>query len=117
MAGLWDQWVPKQTREERNEPLETFTILTTTANAVMEPYHDRMPVILSKDAHEDWLDPYLVASGPLKKMMSPYPSSQIRVRPVNPRINNIRHDDPSCLDPPPPPDPKPPSADQLDLGI
>lgn len=118
MAGLWDRWQPKPgPGEDDPPPLETFAILTTAANAVMEPYHDRMPVILSEEDCETWLDPYLVATGPLTKMMLPYPSSEIRVRPIHPRVNSIRHDDPSCLDPPPPPDPQPPSTDQLDLGL
>ncbi len=118
MAGLWDSWIPHPgPGDDPPHPRETFTILTTGANSVMESYHDRMPVIMDDDAWDTWLDPYLVAPGPLKKMLDPFPSSRIRVHPINPRINNIRHDDPSCLDPPPPPDPKPPATDQLDMGF
>ena len=113
MAGLWDRWQP----EKSQAALETFTILTTDANAVVEPYHDRMPVILDDEACEAWLDPYLVAPGPLTRLLRPCPNSEIRCRPINPRINNVKHDDPSCLEPPPPADPGKPSIAQLDLGI
>jgi putative SOS response-associated peptidase YedK len=118
MAGLWDRWHPKpDSGSAEVEETETFTILTTTANAVMEPYHDRMPVILDDEASEAWLDPYLVAPVPLTRLLQPWPNTGLRVRAVNPRINNIHHDDPSCLEPPPKPTPSAPVSTQLDLGI
>ncbi len=51
-AGLWDHWRPTD-----GNPVETCTILTTAPNAVLEPIHDRMPVILPRDAYTTWLDP------------------------------------------------------------
>src|SRR4029077_6604894 len=50
-AGLWERW-PKGA-----EPVESCTILTTSANALVQPYHDRMPVILSSNDYNAWLDP------------------------------------------------------------
>jgi putative SOS response-associated peptidase YedK len=41
-AGLWERWRDPKTRE----PLETFTIITTDPNEILEPLHNRMPVIL-----------------------------------------------------------------------
>ncbi|MEZ5278758.1 MAG: SOS response-associated peptidase [Opitutaceae bacterium] len=114
MAGLWDRWQP----DRDAAPVETYAILTTSANAVVEPFHDRMPAILDGEACEAWLDPYLVAPTPLTRLLHPFASSEIRGRPINPRVNSIRHDDPSCLEaPPPPPRPTRPPAAQLDLGI
>jgi len=52
MAGLWERWQPKE-----GEPLETFTILTTDPNELMEPVHNRMPVILAADDYDRWLEP------------------------------------------------------------
>jgi putative SOS response-associated peptidase YedK len=52
-AGLYDEWLDKST----GEMLHTFTIITTEANELVRPIHERMPVILSPDAEELWLDP------------------------------------------------------------
>ena len=50
MAGLWESWMDK------GEPLETFTIITTSPNGVVSPVHDRMPVILTPEESENWLE-------------------------------------------------------------
>ena len=50
-AGLWEHWQPRE-----GSPLETFTIITTDANEVTEPLHDRMPVILERRDYDRWLD-------------------------------------------------------------
>lgn len=55
-AALWERWRPKD-----GDPLETFTILTTDPNEVMEPIHNRMPVILEPKDYDRWLD-----AGPLR---------------------------------------------------
>jgi len=50
MAGLWERWI------NQGEPLETFTIITTSPNGLVSPVHDRMPVIFTPDAGEAWLE-------------------------------------------------------------
>jgi putative SOS response-associated peptidase YedK len=52
MAGLWERWQPKE-----GEALETFTILTTDSNELMEPVHNRMPVVLEQRDYDRWLGP------------------------------------------------------------
>jgi putative SOS response-associated peptidase YedK len=51
-AGLWESW-----RTKEGAPVETFTILTTDPNGLMEPIHNRMPVILEPKDYDRWLDP------------------------------------------------------------
>src|SRR4028119_1747843 len=51
-AGLWEEWLDKAT----GELLETCTIITTTANEVLKPVHERMPVILKSESYDQWLD-------------------------------------------------------------
>ena len=51
-AGLWDTWISQE-----GESVTSCTIITTTPNEVMEPIHDRMPVVLSSEAEAQWLDP------------------------------------------------------------
>lgn len=100
LAGLWERWTPKADAGRANEvaPLETLTILTTTANAVLRPLHDRMPVILDETAWESWLDP--VAPRPaLKALLRPAPDDRLEAYKVGPAVNNVRNDDPSCAAP------------------
>lgn len=93
LAGLWERW-----RDEDGEWLLSCTILTTQANELVAPYHDRMPVIVAPDAHEAWLSaaPELER---LREIMAPYPASFMRSRAVSTRINSVAHDDPACLQP------------------
>ena len=49
LAGLWERW------EKHGQPVESCTILTTDANELMQPIHERMPVILPPDAYDLWL--------------------------------------------------------------
>ena len=50
LAGLWESWM------DEGKPLETFTIITTSPNRLVSPLHNRMPVILSPDEAEIWLE-------------------------------------------------------------
>jgi len=122
MAGLWDAWHPPGA--PAGERLETFAIITTTANEILEPLHDRMPVILEPNLYEDWLNPMLTDTGALERVLVPFPAMRMLARVVNMRVNSIKHDDPACLEPPESAEaahakpPKPAhSGDQLDLGL
>jgi putative SOS response-associated peptidase YedK len=50
-AGLWDKWKDNAT----GQTLETYTVITTDPNELMEPIHNRMPVILHRQDYERWL--------------------------------------------------------------
>ena len=52
-AGLWERWQPP----EGGEPVESCTIITTEANALVRTFHERMPVILAPENFDPWLDP------------------------------------------------------------
>lgn len=99
MAGLWERWQPPGTDEDGI--METFTILTTTANETLAQHHDRMPVIIDPEFYDDWLNPFLVDAESVKRLIHPYPSRHMLARAVNPRVNNIHFDGPECLEPPP----------------
>ena len=74
------------------DTIETFTILSTAANATLTPIHHRMPVILSPGAFETWLSGGNVA-------LDPTPETLLAVHPVSTRVNSPRHDDPECIAP------------------
>jgi len=94
-AGLWERW-----RSPEGEPLETCTVLTTDANGAVRPIHDRMPVILAPGAYTRWLDPELRDPAALADLLRPLPDDALELRPVSCAVNDVRHDDPSCLGPP-----------------
>lgn len=95
MAGLWERWHPPGA--EAGERLETFTILTTSANDLVTPHHDRMPVILDPTLYDDWLNPLVHDVEVVQRMLKPFPAMEMAVRRVSHRVNSVAHDDPGCL--------------------
>lgn len=91
-AGLWECW-----HDPEGEVVESCTILTTTANEVMQPIHERMPVILGPSAEEQWLDPRASADA-LRSLVVPYSSEGMEARPVGLWVNNPKNDGPKCLE-------------------
>lgn len=90
MAGLWERW---RDPADRSLVIESFTILTTNANALIQPIHDRMPVILPLAAYATWLDPEAPPSA-LEPLLAPAPASEMEAWPVDRRVGNVRVDDP-----------------------
>jgi putative SOS response-associated peptidase YedK len=93
LAGLWETWKPQE-----GPALETFTILTTDPNGLMQTIHDRMPVILEQGDYERWLDPGDPARPPVD-MLRPYPAEKMRAWQVSQRVGNVRNNDPELLEP------------------
>jgi putative SOS response-associated peptidase YedK len=90
-AGLWDRWRDPTTKEE----ILSCTIIVSGASAWMEPYHDRMPVLLEEKDFDGWLDGSL---GP--EMLKPAPESALREWMVSKRINRTGEgdDDPTIIE-------------------
>jgi len=93
LAGLWECW------QGGDEPLETFTILTTTPNSVVSPIHDRMPVIIQPKDYNLWLDPHNEEVESLASLLSPAPDDLLQAYPVSRHVNRPANDDASCIDP------------------
>jgi putative SOS response-associated peptidase YedK len=91
-AGLWESWRPKG-----GDPLETFSILTIDPNEVMEPIHNRMPVILEPKDYDRWLDPGDPQRPPVD-LLRPYPADQMHAWPVSDRVGNVRNNEPALLE-------------------
>jgi putative SOS response-associated peptidase YedK len=90
-AGVWDRW-----KEPSGKALETFSILTTTPNAVTAVVHDRMPVILGQHNYDFWLDPGMKDVRAACEMLQPYDACLMRSYPVGHRINHVANDDEEC---------------------
>jgi putative SOS response-associated peptidase YedK len=77
--------------EEANQAINSCTILTTEANEVLRPVHDRMPVILASDDYELWLDSDVRKFDLVKELLRPYPASEMMSYPVGTSINSPRN--------------------------
>ncbi|MFD2247204.1 SOS response-associated peptidase [Pontibacter ruber] len=91
-AGLWDEWLDKDT----GEVLHTYTIITTDANDLVKPIHDRMPVILSPEAEELWLDEYGTQED-LLTLLKPYLAEEMKTFPVSPLVNSPLNNVPEVI--------------------
>ncbi len=99
LAGLWERC----DKDPAAGPLETFTILTTAANGLMRPIHDRMPAILPPAAWDQWLDTgQNQDAAALAALLVPAPEDALVLHRVSTRVNSPRHDDPGCIEPLPP---------------
>jgi putative SOS response-associated peptidase YedK len=93
-AGLWETWTAPD-----GEAIKTCTIITTEANALLKSIHDRMPVILTRDAERVWLDPTVQDPARLLPLLVPYPADEMETYPVSTKVNNPAHDGPECVSP------------------
>jgi putative SOS response-associated peptidase YedK len=91
-AGLWEAWEGAD-----HSALESCTILTTSANDLVRPIHDRMPVIIAPADYTRWLDPAVQESGPILPLLQPYPPEEMETYPVSTRVNSPSRDDEGCV--------------------
>jgi putative SOS response-associated peptidase YedK len=92
LAGLWEIWQPRE-----GEAIASCTIITTKANTLMQPIHDRMPAILEPDSYHQWLDSRLTDTDALKPLLKPYESQLMSAVAVSFLVNNPANDIPECL--------------------
>ena len=91
-AGLWETW-----RSPSNAVVHSCCIITTTPNAVMEPVHGRMPVILQREAEDLWLAPGQVQANALKALLVPYPAASMEAYEVSALVNSPNNDTPDVI--------------------
>jgi putative SOS response-associated peptidase YedK len=95
LAGLWETW-----RSPAGERVRSFAIVTTAANALLAPVHDRMPVILAPKDWPAWLGETRAAPDELKSLLVPYPAEDMVIWAVDKRVGNVNNKDPSLIEPP-----------------
>lgn len=93
-AGLWEHW-----QEPEGTEIESCAILTTQANRLMEPIHDRMPVILPPEDYDEWLDPAVQKADDVSPLLKPYQQEDLITYPVSTYVNRPDHDSPTCVEP------------------
>lgn len=94
LAGLWASW-----RDPAGERITTCTIITTKPNDLVEPLHDRMPVVLTREAWEDWLDPDYGDDSGLRALLAPPPSAGMTQYAVSSLVNDVKNNYPECIEP------------------
>jgi putative SOS response-associated peptidase YedK len=94
IAGLYDVWY-----DAHNVAHPTYTIITTDANELVAPLHDRMPVILKQEDEKRWLAGDIPTSDEMKKILGPYPPGEMDVYPVSSRVNSPDVDDEGLIRP------------------
>ncbi|MBD2514055.1 SOS response-associated peptidase [Nostoc sp. FACHB-973] len=101
-AGLWERWRCLRQPEAgttANEEIISCTILTTAANELLQPIHERMPVILEPQDYDLWLDSQVQTPQTLQQLLRPYPAPAMTAYPVSTLVNNSRHNSPECIIP------------------
>jgi len=93
MAGLHEHW------HRDGLTVDSCTIITTTANELMQPLHERMPVILDSVDYARWLDPAFAETATLAAMLVPAAADDWEAVPVSTIVNNARNETPECLQP------------------
>lgn len=91
-AGLWERW-----NAEDGTEVETCCILTTSANELVRPIHDRMPVILQPDDYGLWLNRHMHEPQELQRLYQQYPSELMVAHLVPDLVNNLRFDSAACI--------------------
>jgi putative SOS response-associated peptidase YedK len=97
-AGIWSVWREPGAPEDA-EPLRTFSIVTTTANDVLAPIHDRMPVIIAPDAWSLWLGAEPAGEGEIRGLLRPAPAEGLIRYPVARSVGDVRNDGPILVEP------------------
>ncbi len=93
IASLFEVWHGKG-----GEIIESVSLLTTEANAVVSDVHDRMPVILAEDDFESWMDPQAGAAD-VSHLLVPCSPDRLESNAVSTRVNSARFDGPECIEP------------------
>lgn len=97
-AGVWETC---RTSGPAGPRLTSCAIVTTTANATVRPVHDRMPVIVSRDQWDDWLDPEETDPDALQSLLRPAPDDLLERYRVSSAVNGVTRNDPTLVEPEP----------------
>ncbi len=93
-AGLFDTW-----RSPDGNQLRTCTIITTAANQLLEPFHNRMPVILKDEHCRRWVGPGELPRDNIAEILAPYPADEMTAVPVSSSVNSVKNQGPELMQP------------------
>jgi len=88
-AGVWDRW---------HDELDSCAILTVSAKTQMQQLHTRMQCILEVEQLERWMDVHTTDVSAVQPMLHPAPDGVLTMKPVDPRVGNVRNNDPALIE-------------------
>ncbi len=91
-AGLWSVW-----KDPEGNRIPSCTIITTSANDLLRPIHDRMPAILPRDTEDLWLDQNVDDPAVLSSVLTPYSDDALEVHAVSPLVNSVANEGPELI--------------------
>lgn len=94
MAGIYETWYSPEGKK-----LSTCAIITTDANDLMKPIHDRMPVIIPESEYERWLDRTITETEILQPLLVPYPANEMVAYEVSKEVNSPGNNTQKCIEP------------------
>ncbi len=109
-AGLWETW-----KSPEGQVVQSCTIITTSANPLIQPLHNRMPVILPEETQALWLDPLTEDPKILEPLLVPAPVEMLTSHPVADTVNSVKNQGPECILPLPERPDEPPERQPEDL--
>lgn len=92
-AGIWDKW------QGETEPIESCSLITTSANELSRAIHDRMPVMLRGAQAEAWIDPAIGDPAALVELLQPYPAEQMTCYAVGQAVGSVKNNGAQCIEP------------------
>jgi len=93
-AGLYDRW-----QSDQNDIITSCTIITTESNELLAPIHNRMPVILPKDAYDIWLDKSCKDTNKLMNFLIPYKTDEMQASEISSLVNSPKNNSPELIKP------------------
>ena len=91
-AGLWENW-----NSPDGSQVRSVTIITTEPNELIEPIHNRMPVIVKPEHYKRWLDPGEKEPEELSGLLGPYPAEEMELYPISTQVNSTKNDGPELI--------------------
>ncbi len=92
-AGLWSVW-----RDPDGNRIPSCAVITTAANDLLRPIHDRMPVILPRDLEDLWLDGSIDDPAALCSVLKPHPGDEMETHGVSSLVNFVANDGPEVIE-------------------
>lgn len=93
-AGIFDTWLDKET----GETTESCAIITTKANELIAPIHERMPVYLHDEEYDEWLDPENINTDELENLLVAYPGEAMMFHRIDTGIGSYKNNSPEFLE-------------------
>ena len=100
MAGLYEIWRdPTKDRDDESAWLRTCTVITTQATDAVGHIHNRMPMVIARDAVDAWLDPDLTDVDRVRDLLAVTDAELLEAYVVSTEVNSVQNNHPRLVEP------------------